>query len=542
MIQIYLDNNLGKQWIHLSNGYVKGYAYNAESFLLEGERLYSEILSHFQQDTLESFLPLLDGSFSLVLQEGERLLLIVDRMRSYPLFYSIQEDNNIVITDIGQNIRQYLNSLKTNEEAVYELLALGYLSGAHTLIQQVRSVETGSYVVIENGQATIHNYASYMPKDKIMDISYLNERAEDVLDEAFKRMLKTIEDRPILIPLSGGYDSRLIACLCKKFGLKDVTCFTYGRTDSFEVEISRKVADQLGFDWHFIEYNFDTWNHFIRSGRFKDYCLFAGNLTANPHFQDFPALEELNRRGILKSDMVVIPGHSGDLLGGSKIPIVFLENRKLELTRFFESHLIYDNFYNLNVLKSAWRDRLIKRIELMLGKGEPMGIDDFLDEYETWFIKAKVGNFLVNSMRGYEYFGLDWRLPLWDMQYERLWYSVPWKMKYYSTLYNQFMFQCYFDSYGVGYRKYKTVTNTDIANHLKRFLPKSAATLLRACIDKGRKLRTKKNINAFDAVVEILFNISNETKYTGVRSNKKNINAAIAYYYLSLYQGNYIKS
>ena len=59
---------------------------------------------------------------------------------------------------------------------------------------------------------------------------------------------------PQLIRLSGGNDSRLIACLCKKFGLDNVTCFTYGREDSFEVAISKKVASALGYMWYFVEY------------------------------------------------------------------------------------------------------------------------------------------------------------------------------------------------------------------------------------------------------------------------------------------------
>lgn len=535
MHEICLNNNQGKAWEQFSHGYVKGFAFDQSGNLLEGEFMYKQALKHFQYDQLSQFLDQLNGNFSIVLEEQDKLILIVDSFRSYPLFYSEQE-NGIRVMDIGNDFIAWLGkNTKWNEEAIYELLALGYLSGCHTLLDQVNSVEAGSYVLISKEGIDTFKYVSYMPLIKKFECFPLKEQAAYKLEKGFEKIIETIKGRPILIPLSGGYDSRLVACLCKKYGLLNVTCFTYGRKDSFEVEISKKVADQLGFEWHFVEYTFDLWKSIIEGNEFKQYCLFAGNLTANPHFQDFPALSELKRLGILRPDMVVIPGHSGDLLGGSKIPVSILENREICLDRSSLCHLIYNEFYNLNTLKLSRRELLENRIISFFEDEKFVNQDSFLDNYETWFIKSKISNFLVNSMRGYEFWGMDWRLPLWDRDYENLWYSIPWKEKYYSKLYNEFMFEYYFETFGVAFQKSVNVTNTNVANYVKRILPTALSENLRKCIQSFRKLRIQENINAFDFVVQLLCENIDVNQYADVEQVKKdNINAVLAYYYINL--------
>ncbi len=534
-----LINNNGKVWHSFENGYVKGFAFDGD-VLLEGEGLYEVMAEAVRTDCLSGLLIRLNGNFAALITIDGKCYLIVDKLRSYPLFYSVS--SGLHISDSGREILSHMEGERSfHEQSVYEFLALGYLSGEHTLIKDIHSVEAGSYVVIGKGQPTSYSYVAYMPENKLTDLSFVKERAAEVLEERFSKMLDTIKGRPVLLPLSGGYDSRLIACLCKKFALEDVTCFTYGREDSFEVEMSRKVARQLGFKWYFVEYTFDLWKCFLESEEFKDYCSFAGNLTANPHFQDFPALLELKRLGVLRKDMVVIPGHSGDLLGGSKIPAVFLENRRVHLDSLFESRLIYDEFYNLNVLKPFMRKQLIERIKLSRTTEKYNNQDAFLDDYETWFIKSKVANFLVNSMRGYEYFGLDWRLPLWDDEYIKVWYSVPWKEKYYSRFYDEFMFECYFEKYGVAFRKNRGVTNTGFANRMKRALPLFLNHWLREGLQFIRNLRQQKNVNAFDDVAQILCNMVSLEAYEDVQCVKReNINAVVAYYYLDLLRNNSI--
>ena len=114
----------------------------------------------------------------------------------------------------------------------------------------IKSVVAGSYVVIntEDGSFSSYDYFSHIYKKVGRTKEEIFKLSQERLEAGFQRMLGSLKkNQPLLIPLSGGYDSRLIACLCKKSGLENVTCFTYGREDSFEVAISKKVASALGY-------------------------------------------------------------------------------------------------------------------------------------------------------------------------------------------------------------------------------------------------------------------------------------------------------
>lgn len=531
-----LENNNGRIWHEFPKGFVKGFAYIGEQLLRE-ENLYFECIDAIENNLLQDWLKKLNGNFSAVIHIKDKIFLIVDKLRSYPLFY-YQSEDNIYICDIGENMLNFLPK-KLNRMAVYELLSLGYLS-FDTLIENVYSVNAGSYVVIEpNHNVDIFLYFSYIFDKKQINKEELFNLSSKRLEDGFRKIQNTIGKHTILLPLSGGYDSRLVACLCKKAGLDNVICFTYGIKDSFDVVFSKKVADALGYKWYFVEYTKELWDTFLSSQDFIDYCRYAGNLTANPHFQDLPALLKLKKEGIIHQNMIVMPGHSGDLLGGSKIPISILEKHKIKLTHEFLSKMIYENFYDLNKIPSSQKKIIIEKNKKLISQLSLNNIDDLLDIYESfWFVKSKVANFLVNSMRGYEFVGLEWRLPLWDDTYAELWYSIPWSYKYYSSLYNDFMFVKYFEPFNVNFYKKTSVTNRELFISIKKRLPIFISKPLRNSVHKIRALLYHQNINAFDDVVSLLIhNEQLDKKKTGNYKLVKNcykINAVVAKYYLKL--------
>jgi asparagine synthetase B (glutamine-hydrolysing) len=66
----------------------------------------------------------------------------------------------------------------------------------------------------------------------------------------------------IALLLSGGKDSRMLACLLKEMG-KDVSCYTYiGRHSTYEeneLKVAKKVAKKLGFSHETIELNWNSY-------------------------------------------------------------------------------------------------------------------------------------------------------------------------------------------------------------------------------------------------------------------------------------------
>ncbi|MGI6306149.1 MAG: asparagine synthase-related protein [Bacteroidales bacterium] len=542
MVTVKLNVQKGKQWKEFENGYIKGFAFKHEE-LLRDESFYLALYNALKKDVLNEFLIELNGFFSIVINYGNKLFLISDKLRTYPLFYHVKDD--VIITDDPEYLFKEVNC-ELDLINCYELLTLGYLSCApSTLVKDVFYVVSGSYSVINliDKRAKISSYHNYIQRKVNLKKEELFERANKALESAFLRMLKVIDNRPILIPLSGGYDSRLIACLCKKYAVEDVTCYTYGRHDSHEVSTSKKVAEALGFKWHYIEYNKEVWYNFINSFSFEDFCRFSGNLTGNPLFQDLPALTNLKNEGLINKYAVALPGYYGDLIGGSKIPVDFGKFKKARDKRRSLKNLIFSVFYCLNEVDRERKSQLFTKMDELFVENNIDSLTDIFDNYDPlWINKSRYGNFILNATRMFEFIGIDWYVLLADDEYQKIWYEVPWEQKSNSALYEEFMFSMYFKSYNVDFRKPiipVTLRAKIIGGFLNSFPDVIHDNIINIWDYLKRNLRkeidTSHDINDFITASSLLFDPKYATDYDGVtKINKDEINAIVAFYYLNL--------
>ena len=69
----------------------------------------------------------------------------------------------------------------------------------------------------------------------------------------------------IVVPLSGGYDSRLVLAGLVAAGYRDLVTFTYGQPGSGEVRVSQRTAAALGVPWHGVAYTPAKWRAWRRS-------------------------------------------------------------------------------------------------------------------------------------------------------------------------------------------------------------------------------------------------------------------------------------
>lgn len=446
-MKIELFNNGGKSWKTFGVSYVKGFAFLGKNLLGEGE-LYNKFVEGIKQGFLADLLLKLNGNFSAIINYDGTTYLIADKLKSYPLLYMWQLEGWIV-TDQAGRILESEQHLELNELAILTYLSCGYLHGDATLVEHCQIVMAGSYVKINETAEVIHYHRHIYVKQKKnrTDEEILKEGVE-VMDKAFLRMIKSIGDRPIFIPLSGGYDSRLLACLCKKFNIPNISCFTYGDKASYEVSISKQVAKQLGFPWYYIEYTDELKMDFLKSDEYNDYMLFAMNLNTISHTQDFIAFKRLREKGIVPDNAVIIPGHSGEILGGDQVPYELLTTNRTV------ARLIYEKYYGWNVLKRKYRKGVIRYLGDDLNRTiSSHDVNLACDLFNNWNIQNRQANFIVNAVRVYDYFGVDWRIPLWDDELSDFWLSVEWKQKYYQVLYNQYMFEGYFIPLGVAIYK-----------------------------------------------------------------------------------------
>lgn len=462
------------KWFTSHGIHVYGYAYYNDKCLRDSDLA----LLFLDAKDINNLVKDLNGSFSVVIEGDKCCYAIVDKIRSYPLFICKTSDYYLITDDI--DFYCSMESVEVNPLGEYELLRAGYTFSTDTLLKNVMQIPAGFYGEVSSGLHIIEYHNYILPKEP-RDSEIIKKLAYEKLEESFTRMLGSIrKGQQIVIPLSGGYDSRLIACLCKQRGLTNVVCYTYGRKDSFEVQTSKRVAEQLNYPWYFVEYTDAYIASFAHNEPFHRFVDTAGNYCSLPHYQDYFAIAYLNHNNILEEDAVIVPGYVGDVYGGSKYP-----SSKIKAISEFSlrtlNRLIEEEFFEWNRdLDDKQSNSVV--LDNCLGHIQMSNANELLDAFEPyWFMKSRASNFVLNSVRTYELFGYEWRVPLMDDEYISFWYTVPWKDKENSKIYNEFMFENYFAKYSVDYYKQNTsFKNLNTAgSYFKSIIPKQVRNWLR---------------------------------------------------------------
>lgn len=533
MVHILTENNRIHPWTTYSQektkGYVKGYAFYREE-LLQEEALFQTVQKAWLEKDLEQLLLNLNGQFSIILRQEEQAILITDKIRSFPLFY-LTVGNEYIVTDTGDTAYQMLPERKWDKTAVLSYLSAGYMNEESTLFTNCKIVPASSYAIIDK-KISVQRYYTPISLQPLTQPDIIFRKSQQALETAFGRMLKSTGDKTILLPLSGGYDSRLLVCLCKQFNVSNVICYTYGIAGSPEIDVSRKVAKQLGYPWFYVEYTEEKWERILKSPAFDKYIRYAGNLNAIPHLQDFLAIHELKEKQIIPENAVVVPGHSGDLLGGSHLPLHI--NRKAIVPYLYNKH------FTLNILKPKEKRLLVGSLEQYIENTYPLGNEkEYYQAFHLWGIQSRQTNFIINSVRLYEFQGLDWRVPLWDDAFEQVWDAIPYKQRAGSGLYNKFLFDTYFIPYKVDiHKEEESNLPSPFIQFIRNMISNEKRYYIKQLLSRTHLFSFPKDINALDVVGELLMKEKNLQKQPCLRTIKPNSMCMKALYYLSLYPEN----
>lgn len=390
---------------------------------------------------LNNLLLSFNGSFALVIEQPDDILCVVDRLRSIPLFYG-RTDARFIISDDANTVRDQINP-PFNSCNGAEFLVTGYVTGRETLFDGIFQIQAGEYLHYgkNDDQPVTCFYHTFWHGDYFSDSEEeLMKRLDQVFVHVFERLITSARSKGLrmVVPLSGGLDSRIIVAMLKRLGVDDVICFSYGRSKNYESEISKKVAEALGYQWYFVEYTNEKWQTCYPQKTGRAYERYAGNLVSLPHIQDFLAIQELKREGKIPENSVFIPGHSGDFLAGTYIPQDYntleqysLENYVREINKFHyalwevRKETDINSYFNKKIPDTA-RNIIINDSE------------SYVNCVLCFVFSERVAKFIVNSVRVYEFFEYSWRMPLWDNELIDFFSKVPLKYRINEYLYLKF--------------------------------------------------------------------------------------------------------
>lgn len=449
--------------------WLKGTFFSQKELLQSDDviRLFSSALgdSWIDHEALKADLLALNGDFALAMETSRYIFCTVDRVRSIPLFYAVGEDGAL-FSDDANLLRDRLNP-PFNEENGAEFLVTGYVTGPDTLFDRISQLQAGEYLVYDkkDGSLITHFYHRFWHGNYFLDSEDgLLNRLDEIFIRVFQRLIESTKGQRIVVPLSGGLDSRIIVAMLKRLGVEDVICFTYGKKGNREAKISRQVAEALGYRWYFVEYTHEKWYNCYHSDEMREYLKYGGNLVSLPIIQDFLAVKELKKEGKIPENAVFVPGHTGDMISGGHIPLDYDQPQSYNFEKFLEDNL--KKHYNL------WKWDMVdvgpifkEKITKTVGDISVFDNDSCANAIELFDFNERQAKFIVNSVRAYEFLGYQWRIPLWDEELVGFFLEIPMQYRL-----NQLLYKIYVNVmlFTWGFRILSTIDcTTKISNNSK---------------------------------------------------------------------------
>jgi asparagine synthase (glutamine-hydrolysing) len=236
------------------NGEIYNYRELRDALLRDGAAFRTqsdtEVLLHrFARDG-ESCLHALRGMFAFALWDAarRRLVLARDRLGKKPLYYVV-EDGCLYFASALNALRQSTSHPWTvDERALEAYLALGYIPAPRTIYREVRKLEAGTYLVVQDGKMREARYwdLSDDPAPFSGGFDDAVERLDDLLRTAVSIRLRS--DVPLGVFLSGGIDSSLVTAIACRVGEGEIRTFSIGfdHDDFDESPFAARVAAHLG--------------------------------------------------------------------------------------------------------------------------------------------------------------------------------------------------------------------------------------------------------------------------------------------------------
>lgn len=431
-------NSFSSKWLHTPSVSVRGYIYNTHEELLTGEQLAQFFSVHNEEEWIER-LQQSNGLFSVICHTPTFSAAAIDTSRIYPVYYRKAADS-FLLSDNAYTLVQHGD--KIDEQAMEEYKASGAPFEGKTLVEQIRQVKPGHYLLADGTQKPYYQYAIRM-QDVCM---HTYQELQTLLERVFQRMLQRINGRQIVVPLSGGNDSRLIVCMLKKAGYKNVLCYTAGRPNNKEEMVACKVAEQTGYQWIRINTLDPDLRKLISTDNeeFQRYYKHIGNLGNFVWLFDYVALRYLQQKGLLSDNAVFVPGHVADVVAGSHLTKACVHAN--DNVAYLTSCILYDSFEYFaktqQSVRKAVKQYLLRHTHTDSAKWSV---------FQSFIFQNRLPHNILNSGRVYEFTGYDIELPFWDKEFIDFFRTQPYHTLNGCSFYIDCIRTCYFQPMGVDF-------------------------------------------------------------------------------------------
>ena len=283
---------------------------------------------------------------NLIISEiNDKVTIENDWLGSIPIFYNLKDKIISTIPDLC------LNDNSFDEEGLNIFLEFGYSAFEKTPFKDVQFMRYYSSLIIADNVIKIE-----YKNDPVLKSGLFNSKTktENVIS-SIKKYIKNIEDKlsgDIIIPTSGGYDSRLL-----NWAIDDksrIRSFTYGissyQKNSREVVLAKEISERLKTKWNQIELG--NFNNYIKD--WHSIFGFSTHLHGMYHMEFYDKIVNNNK---FDRNSTLLSGIIGDAWAGSleKVKISNLDNlSKLSLSHGLSLDPSFLEIQSVNQLKNKF--------------------------------------------------------------------------------------------------------------------------------------------------------------------------------------------
>lgn len=410
-----------KNWYSSENVYVYGSVFFNGDLLTKNETvsLFQDIdnISDFQSKLKQT-----RGQFSIIVELESAILMTTDLMSTHPLFYSSK-----VISDEYEYIESSEVQTEMELGTMFGWLNDGKCTFNDTLSPNISRVRAGEIVElqIKNGELTKTESKS------IYDvISDTKSNFGDILNRVFSRIKSEINGDSVILPLSGGNDSRLIAYILYQLDF-DVYCLCWDTgNNSDELQRSEYIADQLDFEWGTIDMRPKNWEKKFNSKEYKKIKNDVGYYgTHDPHPRTIHVLQHLKNSTQFPDSGYILPGHNPFHAGARhEIPEPWYYTDNIPIEEFTNEFLKYT--FDCDIGDRKINELIRKKLEKSIPQNSvSISNEKAIRIFEHWYCKEVCPARTGTHQRIYEEFNYSVWFPYFDIDILSFYFDIPLKKR-----------------------------------------------------------------------------------------------------------------
>ena len=398
---------------------------------------------------LSKWLLSFSGNFAFVIKfSDDSCFLAVDKICSIPIF-DVTKGNRYAVSNYAPYLKEMFDMDNSNVslQSLLEISMSGFCIGNKSIYRDINRLMAGECIFWNHGKKYKNYYYTYFPfNDLKYSYNELKNEFTKVCLTTISKLIKSVNGRQIVVPLSAGNDSRLIASCLRKLSYENVVCFTYGRRGTYEVNTSKKVAYRLGDKWLYLQDTIRKKRAFFKSDVYGEYVKMFESYASVPNIQDVYEIYTLKDKNIINDDAVIVNGNSGDFISGGHIPDTLELSEKFAADDNIKWELFLEKHYSIwKKLRTTLSDKIITS-ELLKIVSDRFQSDkkNVLFSYsviEGMECIGRQSRLVANQQRSYEFSGYEWRLPLWSEDFLEFWESVPPQYKVKQLLYKDVLME-----------------------------------------------------------------------------------------------------